>query len=105
MDLPFDGAKLFGEKADSALERFKDSRATAKSLGLQSGLRDHRQFRSLRASLGGSPFGAGNSSGLPSSSNSFPQTPAIGHIEERAEPGGELQSCSLRLPPPAGKQP
>ncbi|KAJ1099793.1 hypothetical protein NDU88_004888 [Pleurodeles waltl] len=35
LDLPFDGDKLFGAKADSALERFKESRATAKSLGLQ----------------------------------------------------------------------
>lgn len=35
LDLPFDGSKLFGEKADSALQRFKDSKATAKSLGLQ----------------------------------------------------------------------
>ncbi|KAJ1198716.1 hypothetical protein NDU88_002555 [Pleurodeles waltl] len=34
MDMPFDGSRLFGEKADSALERFKDSRATARSLGL-----------------------------------------------------------------------
>ncbi|KAJ1098777.1 hypothetical protein NDU88_003884 [Pleurodeles waltl] len=31
LDLPFDGDKLFGAKADSALERFKESRATAKS--------------------------------------------------------------------------
>ncbi|KAJ1092778.1 hypothetical protein NDU88_005888 [Pleurodeles waltl] len=35
LDLPFDGDRLFGAKADSALERFKESRATAKSLGLQ----------------------------------------------------------------------
>ncbi|KAJ1112338.1 hypothetical protein NDU88_000606 [Pleurodeles waltl] len=32
LDLPFDGDKLFGAKADSALERFKESRATAKSI-------------------------------------------------------------------------
>ncbi|KAJ1168845.1 hypothetical protein NDU88_000758 [Pleurodeles waltl] len=32
LDLPFDGDKLFGAKADSALERFKESRATAKSV-------------------------------------------------------------------------
>ncbi|KAJ1125992.1 hypothetical protein NDU88_004405 [Pleurodeles waltl] len=36
LDLPFHGEKLFGSKADSALERFKESRATARSLGLQS---------------------------------------------------------------------
>ena len=34
VDMPFDGAHFFGEKADYALERFKESRATAKSLGL-----------------------------------------------------------------------
>ena len=34
MDMPFDGTHLFGEKADSALECFKESRAMAKSLGL-----------------------------------------------------------------------
>ena len=30
----FDGAHLFGDKADSALERFKDNQGTVKSLGL-----------------------------------------------------------------------
>ena len=35
LDLPFDGTRLFGAKTNAALERFKDSRATAKSLGLQ----------------------------------------------------------------------
>ncbi|KAJ1214845.1 hypothetical protein NDU88_002456 [Pleurodeles waltl] len=33
LDLPFDGDKLFGAKADSALERFKESRATANVVG------------------------------------------------------------------------
>ena len=48
MGLPVDGSKLFGAKADSALERFKDSRAKAKSLGLQSMQRDYRHFRRFR---------------------------------------------------------
>lgn len=34
LDMPFDGRRLFGDKADSALKRFKESRATARSLGL-----------------------------------------------------------------------
>lgn len=34
VDLPFDGSLLFEEKADSALDHFKDSRATARSLAL-----------------------------------------------------------------------
>ncbi|KAJ1210644.1 hypothetical protein NDU88_006006 [Pleurodeles waltl] len=48
LDLPFDGAKLFGTKADSALERFKECRATAKSLGLQAVSTPFRPFRRLR---------------------------------------------------------
>ena len=32
--LPFDGFHLFGDKANSALERFKESQLTAQSLGL-----------------------------------------------------------------------
>ena len=48
LDLRFDGARLFGEKADSALERFKDSKATAKSLGLQPVQRSYRQFCRFR---------------------------------------------------------
>ncbi|KAJ1173150.1 hypothetical protein NDU88_004991 [Pleurodeles waltl] len=39
MDMPFDGTHLFGDKPDSALERFKDSWATARSLGLSSATR------------------------------------------------------------------
>ena len=34
MDIPFDGSWLFGDKADSALEHFKDSKATACFIGL-----------------------------------------------------------------------
>ena len=34
MDMPFDGTQLFVKKADSALERFKENRATTRSLGL-----------------------------------------------------------------------
>ncbi|KAJ1180645.1 hypothetical protein NDU88_005865 [Pleurodeles waltl] len=58
LDLPFDGDKLFGAKADSALERFKESRATAKSLGLQapSSSASSRFFRRFRG------FGRGSSS-------------------------------------------
>ena len=48
MDLPFDGSKLFGEKDDLVLERFKVSKATAQSLGLQTPSRDYRQFRRFR---------------------------------------------------------
>ena len=48
LDLPFDGTKPFGAKADAAFERFKDTRATAKSLGLQSIQRNYRQFRRFR---------------------------------------------------------
>ncbi|KAJ1083122.1 hypothetical protein NDU88_003282 [Pleurodeles waltl] len=33
MDMPFDGTRLFGDKADLALKHFKDSRATARFLG------------------------------------------------------------------------
>ncbi|KAJ1087665.1 hypothetical protein NDU88_000832 [Pleurodeles waltl] len=39
MDMPFDGTRLFGDKADSALERFKESRATARALGLSTATR------------------------------------------------------------------
>ncbi|KAJ1081047.1 hypothetical protein NDU88_001231 [Pleurodeles waltl] len=53
LDLPFDGEKLFGTKADSALERFKESRATARSLGLQSSasssFRGFRRFKGFGA--------------------------------------------------------
>lgn len=34
MDMPFDGFRLFGAKADLDLERFKDIKATAPYLGL-----------------------------------------------------------------------
>ena len=34
MDMPFDGSRLFGEKADSRLERFTEIRVPALSLGL-----------------------------------------------------------------------
>lgn len=44
LDLPFNGSRLFGANVDSALHRFKDTRATARSLGLRTQLRDYRQF-------------------------------------------------------------
>ncbi|KAJ1135527.1 hypothetical protein NDU88_001966 [Pleurodeles waltl] len=57
MDLPFDGEKLFGDKADSALERFKDCRATAKSLGLQAPSATlYRPFRRFQGFARGSAF-------------------------------------------------
>ena len=34
MDVPFDGSHLFSEKADSAVERFKESRVMAQCLDL-----------------------------------------------------------------------
>lgn len=36
MDMPFDGAHLYGEKSDSTLKRIRESRATACSLGFLS---------------------------------------------------------------------
>ena len=34
MEMPFDGVRMFGEKANTALEHFKESRVTSQSLGL-----------------------------------------------------------------------
>ncbi|KAJ1108996.1 hypothetical protein NDU88_006366 [Pleurodeles waltl] len=48
MDVPFDGSHLFGEKADSVLERFKDSRAKARSLGLSAPARQQSVFCPFR---------------------------------------------------------
>ena len=49
MDMPFDGDHLFGEKANSALERFKESRVTAQSLDLSTILRQpYSAFHPLR---------------------------------------------------------
>lgn len=36
MDMPFDGAHLYGDKSDSTLKQIKESRATARSLGFLS---------------------------------------------------------------------
>ncbi|KAJ1150323.1 hypothetical protein NDU88_003117 [Pleurodeles waltl] len=56
LDLPFDGAKLFGSKADSSLERFKECRATARSLGLQAAATPFRSLRRLHVFGRGSSF-------------------------------------------------
>ena len=49
IDMPFDGSRLFGDKADTVLERFKESWVRDRSLGLatashlpQSSFRSHR---------------------------------------------------------------
>ena len=44
MDMPFDGFSLFSKKADLALEHFKESRVTARSLGLSTMLRQPHSF-------------------------------------------------------------
>ena len=49
MDMPFDGTRLFGDKADSVLERFKDSLVTTRSLVLSMDPHQpHSSFRPFR---------------------------------------------------------
>ncbi|KAJ1109751.1 hypothetical protein NDU88_007110 [Pleurodeles waltl] len=97
LDLPFDGDKLFGAKADSALERFKESRATAKSLGLQaSSSASSRFFRRFRG------FGRGSSSSFRGKFQHQP-TSALSYRSYRGRGGsaaGEPLSSTLPLPLP-----
>ena len=49
MDMPFNGTWMFGDKADSVLERLWKSRVTARSLGLSTAPRQpHSSFRPFR---------------------------------------------------------
>ena len=48
MDIPLDGSRLFSDKADPALERFKESRVTAWALGFSTDpLHPHSSFCSF----------------------------------------------------------
>ncbi|KAJ1086659.1 hypothetical protein NDU88_006775 [Pleurodeles waltl] len=108
LDLPFDGDKLFGAKADSALERFKESRATAKSLGLQapSSTASSRFFRRFRG------FGRGSSSSSfrgryqqPASSHPYRSFRGRGRVRTRGASQQHSASSSSSGGVQQGKQP
>ncbi|KAJ1118686.1 hypothetical protein NDU88_006874 [Pleurodeles waltl] len=107
LDLPFGGDKLFGAKADSALERFKESRATAKSLGLQAASSaSSRVFRRFRG------FGRGSSSSSfrgrfqqPASSLTFRSIRGRGRVRTRGASQQHSASSSSSGEVQQGKQP
>ncbi|KAJ1158112.1 hypothetical protein NDU88_010806 [Pleurodeles waltl] len=107
LDLPFDGDKLFGAKADSALERFKESRATAKSLGLQAtSSASSRFFRRFRG------FGCGSSSSSfrgkfqqPTSALSYRSFRGRGRVRTRGASQQQSASSSSSGGVQQGKQP
>ena len=98
MDMPFDGSRLFVDKAFSALQRINNSSATARSLVLSvAPCQPHSQFRYLR--FFGRVFNIANSCHQLSSPLSlFVAAVPRDHVDKR----GSVQpsQLSLQLPQP-----
>lgn len=97
LDLPFNGSRLFGANVDSALHRFKDTRATARSLGLRTQLRDYRQFLKFQGYSRNLSY-LGRIGSISSFRVQIPFTKPT--VEEAEVVCGVLPACKSPPPPP-----
>lgn len=92
LDLPFDAARLFGAPADCMLQRFKDSKVTARSFGFSHSLRMIDSSAGFGALEGTCPFEE-------EIGNSKAQIPFIAATREGAEVVSIILSINQSLPP------